>query len=412
MRVRNSVRSSEVNFENFAIEAIVDFFANLHVDLTVSIKRNELTIECFWTSTFWSKIRNSCEASRVVTSLIVDFSFALHTDLSAWDRKDELMTNFFACCSRLCLRSSSLNLNVCLQCRHVVDLFADSDSVFNVRSERCEFFSEAIASKIIADSNFDFDVAIEACSSNEASESSKADFFSFSHIELSVLNERRELSIDFFRCCSRLCSRSDFLKLKVSSQCRHVVDFSVDSDLTLNVKDERYERFNRVIVLNVVADSNIEFWDFADEADDSCVIDDFFSISHTKLTALIERWEFLTNFEVSWLWICWYNFLLKLKFYLQSLQIIRTHVISKSDKFSIDSDITSSVFNWRFERLDKARLENVSAKENVFARVLLKRFNEMNSDWILNHSDARSHKHFDNRFSKSTTGKPKVTLQP
>ena len=377
MRVRNFARSFEINFENFTIEAVVDFFATLHVDLTVSIKRSELTIECFWTSIFWSEIRNSCEANRIVTFLIVDFFFALHIDLNAWNRKNELMTNFFACCSRLCLRNNSLNLNVCLQYRHVVDFFVDFDSIFNVESERCEFFK------------------------------SKIDFFSFSHIELSVLIERRELSIDFFRCCSRLCSRSDFLKLKISSQCLHVTSMTfvvwnnaifIDFCIVSNVEIEEFERFNRVIASNVIADSNMNFWDFANEADDTCVTNDFFSISHTKLTALIERKEFLTSFRTLCLRICSYNFLLKLKLCLQSLQITRAHVIWKFDEFSIDFDMTSNVFNWKFERLETRRTD---ASENAFANALSKHFNEMNSNWVLKHSDARSHKHFDNKFSKS-----------
>ena len=71
------------------------------------------------------------------------------------------------------------------------------------------------------------------------------------------------------------------------------------------------------------------------------------------------------------------------------------------DVLFIDFDITSSVLNWRFKLLDEARRENVFAKENAFVRTLLKRFNEMNSNWILNYSNAWSHKHFDKKFSKS-----------
>ena len=137
MRNRHSTFCSKINFEISVIEMIIDFFAILHVELIVIIEKNELIIENFWTSifwNFWAKVCNFCEANKVVTFLIVDFFFVLHTDLSAWNRKNELMTNFFACCSRLCLRKFFLNLNVCLQCRHVVDFFAVShvDSIAKI----------------------------------------------------------------------------------------------------------------------------------------------------------------------------------------------------------------------------------------------------------------------------------------
>ena len=105
----------------------------------------------------------------------------------------------------------------------------------------------------------------------------------------------------------------------------------------------------------------------------------------------------MTSFEISWLRICSYNSLLKLKLCLQSLQITRTFVISKFDDVSIDSDIISSVFNWRFEFFETRRTD---VSENVFAKTLSKRFNEINSNWILNHLDAKSHKHFDNRANR------------
>ena len=105
----------------------------------------------------------------------------------------------------------------------------------------------------------------------------------------------------------------------------------------------------------------------------------------------------MTNFKTSWLRICSYNFSLKLKICLQSLQVTWALVISTFDEISIDSDITSSVLNWKFELFETRRTD---AFENVFVKILLKRFNEINSDWILSHSEANSHKHFDNKFNK------------
>ena len=236
------------------------------------------------------------------------------------------------------------------------------------------------------------------CTTNETKNDELiVDIFIDSHVDLIASIEKWKLTTDFFACCSRLCWRNIFLKLNVCLQCRHVVDFFVDFDVISNAKNWKIERFNKMIASNVIANSNIEFWNFVNDSCDFCETNDFFSISHTKLTVLIEKWKFLIDFRISWLRICSYNFLLKLKFCLQSLQIIRTFVISEFDKISIDSNIISSVFNWKFEFFETRR---TNVFENVFVKILSKRFNEINSNWILNHSDAKSHRHFDNKFSK------------
>ena len=252
--------------------------------------------------------------------------------------------------------------------------------------------------EINVDSNICFDVAIKTCNSNETNEFMTIDFFSIVHSNLIALFSRRKFLTCFFECCSLLCLRNDFLKLKISSQCRHVDNFFVDFDAVSSAEDWKVERFSKVIASNVTADSNIDCWNLVNDSCEFCEASDLFSISHTKLTALIERCEFLTNFEASWLRICSYNSLLKLKLCLQSLQIVLA--ICWSDAFFVDFDIATSVQSWKFELLDEARREKIFAKENAFARILLKRFNEVNFDWSLNHSDAKSHRHFDNRLSR------------
>ena len=152
-------------------------------------------------------------------------------------------------------------------------------------------------------------------------------------------------------------------------------------DVILSVVIEKCEFLNETICKNIFV-FVIWLFDVAKEIDDFCdenehAIVDFFSVLHTKLTALIEKWEFLTSFEISWLRICSYNSLLKLKFCLQNLQIIRTFVISKFDNVSIDSDIISNVFNWKFEFFETRR---TNVFENVFVKILLKRFNEIHFD--------------------------------
>ena len=115
-----TIREFDVIFVSFdvildvAIERLEHFDETNCKDILVSITRLLDVAE---------RIDDFCEEDEHV---IADFFSASHIELSAWDRKDELIINFFACCLRLCLRSNSLNLNVCLQCRHVVDFFAIS----------------------------------------------------------------------------------------------------------------------------------------------------------------------------------------------------------------------------------------------------------------------------------------------
>ena len=104
--------------------------------------------------------------------------------------------------------------------------FIDSDTVSDALDERYEIFDEVTVSKIIVDSNICFDVAIEisdSCEIEKRDESSKADFSSSSHSDLSVLIERDELLMNFFACCSRTCSRSFSLKLKLESQRMQII---------------------------------------------------------------------------------------------------------------------------------------------------------------------------------------------
>ena len=341
--------------------------------------------------------------------------------------------------------------------------FIDSDTIIDAINEKCDFFDEMIVSKIIANSNICFcDVAnvINVCDSNETNESSKIDFFSFcknvcvwkKNVFVKTISKScKKMNFDWFsnqmstksqkiifihssnfdsqhkcwhcwKCWMKMMiwlNRFFFkfwwnwFELKISKFANSdnvfdcttskaendelIVDIFVDFDVISNAKNWKIERFNKMIASNVIADSNIDFWDFVNDSCDFCEANDFFFVSHIKLTALIERWEFSINFRVSWLRICSYNFLLKLKFCLQNLQIARIFIISWSDEFSIDFDIISSDFNWRFEFFETRR---INVFENAFVKILSKRFNEINSNWILNHLNAKLHKHFDNKFNR------------
>ena len=79
----------------------------------------------------------------------------------------------------------------------------------------------------------------------------------------------------------------------------YVVDFFVDLNLISNVKNEKFKRFDKMIVLNVIANSNIDFWDFANEIKNLCETNDVFSTSHIKLIALNEKCEIFDTMIVS-----------------------------------------------------------------------------------------------------------------
>ena len=153
----------------------------------------------FW----WNRIelKISKLANRNNMKLIVDISIDSHVDLIVSIEKYELTTNFFACCSRLCWRNIFLKLNVCLQCRHVVD------------------------------------------------------FFAISHVDLIVSIKKNELSIEkfwtsnFWRFWTKFRNTYDENEMN-----KHCIDvFFIDLNTISNVKIEKFERFNKMTVLNAIA---------------------------------------------------------------------------------------------------------------------------------------------------------------
>ena len=221
---------------------MIDFFIVSYTKSTVSIERNALMIENFWIEIFWC------------------------FDSNVWKNDDFNEIT-----------------------KHRIDLFFfDSDTFSDVWIEKCVFFCEMIVLKMNVDSNICFDVVIEVCNSNESSDFMTIDFFFVTHNDSTALISKRKFLTCIFECCSLLCSRNDFLKLKISSQCRHVVDFFVDSDLVSNVKNEKNERFNKMTILNVDVNSFVDFW-ITNKTNDLCETNDVFLISHTKLIALIEK---------------------------------------------------------------------------------------------------------------------------
>ena len=194
--------------------SIIDFFIVSYIKLIVSIEKNALMIEDFWIEIFWC------------------------FDSNVWKNDDFNEIT-----------------------KHWIDLFYfDVDTFFDVWIEKCVLFCKMTVLKMNVDLNICFDVAIKICNSNESNDFMTIDFFFVAHSDSIALISKRKFLTWIFEYCSLLCSCNDFLKLKISSQCRHVVDFSVDFDLVSNVKNEKDERFNKVIILNVDANSFVDFW--------------------------------------------------------------------------------------------------------------------------------------------------------
>ena len=195
-----------------------------------------------------------------------------------------------------------------------VSIFARFDVISSVENERHERVDAMIDSRVIENQKFWLlDVAKRINEASDASEQMTADFFLILYADSSVEIRKSKFLTDSRTWWWRMCSWSLLLKLNIWLQRRHVVEFFVDFDLVSDVEDERFERFRRAIVSNAIADSNFCFWCFADEAENFCEANDVFSISHIKLTTLIERWEFSTCFWAfrsrwcAWRASCWFN---------------------------------------------------------------------------------------------------------
>ena len=300
--IRIVVNHFAINFAFFANKTIVNFFAISHVKLIALFKKNEQLFENFWTKFFWnfdSNVRN--------------------------DNFDEIK-------------------------KHWIDLFFfDFDTIFDVWIKKYIFFCETIILKINFDSNICFDVAIKIsnfCDTNAKNESLIVDFFFVSHVKFAVTIEKNELIIE--NVWSTIFENSNTCSNDVANETKNdktIVNFFTISYIDLNVKflknesffenfwisifksfwiefydkikkywnnsffirintisnvdNEKIDRFNKMIDLNVVANSNIDFWNFVDKTKNSCETNDVFSILRIKLIVLIEKRKFLTNFEIS-----------------------------------------------------------------------------------------------------------------
>ena len=234
--------------------------------------------------------------------------------------------------------------------------FIDFDVILCVAIVRCESLDETDREDIFVENIWLRDVADEIDEACETDEQVIVDFSAILYVDLSARIRRSEFLIDFRAWFWRRCSWSLLLKLNIWLQRRHVVDFFVDSDLVSNVEDERFELFSRVIVLNAIADSNKNFWDFSSQMKQK-----IYAKRMTSLRFRILNWLHWSRDENSWraskLHDCEYaritKFLLKLKLCLQSLQITWAHVTSWLNALFNDSDTILNVAIERFKHTDE-----------------------------------------------------------
>ena len=218
----------------------INFSTNSHIVSNVEFVKIELTTECFWTSifwNFWTMICSFCETNRVVTFLIVDFFFALHIDLSAWNRKDELIivlkinvkNVFVKIVSKSCkkmksdwfanqistksqkitfihsrISNSQYRCWHCWKCWMKLMIWLNrlfSEFWWNRAELKKSKFANKNKSQNVKNSNICFD-----CIANETKNDELiVDIFIDSHVDLTASIKKCDLTTNFFACCSRLC---------------------------------------------------------------------------------------------------------------------------------------------------------------------------------------------------------------
>ena len=400
------------NVDDFCDEnehAIADIFTASHADLTVLIERDELSTEYFWTSIswLWIMICNFCEADRVVTFFVADFSSDSHTKLTALIERWEFLTDFWIEISKCSDSNVWEKTDFDWITKHRVEIFLiDSDTVSDAIKKRCDFFDEMTAPKIIADSNFCFDVAIEIsdfCDADAENESSIIDFSSFLHINLTVLISRQEFWTCFFAWCSRTCSRNVFLMLKFWSQRMQII---VEIDFANKTNSTRKISIHSLNDVDVMT---------------SCLL---YQISNATSSRQIDNKMSKSDFRYS-CWQCWKCY----RNFAKSLNRRFSHVKIESKtsiSWTIDVDFAICfAFNilnlirfafltiLRFVRLTTFfRISKETSnfccfdeiddlKENAFVKTISKSCNEMNFDWSSNYALTKSTRMIINQSSNS-----------
>ena len=200
----------------------------------------------------------------------------------------------------------------------------------------------------MTDSNLCFDVAIKIsnfCETDETKKSIIVDFFIVIDINLNVSTKRNELLTNFFACCSRTCSRSLFLKLKLESQRMQIIF----EQLIFDFANETFAKSTRKISIQSLNDINFMIVCLSNQ------------ISKTKLQKQMNNSISKSDFRYK-CWHCWRC----CKNSTNSLNCRFSHVKVESKisiSWSVDVDFATS---WVFNAFDLIRLTFLTALILVF----------------------------------------------
>ena len=140
-----------------------------------------------------------------------------------------------------------------------IAFFIDFKTILYVAIEKFEHFDIKNCEIIFVEKIWFRDVAKKINETNETNKQMIVNFFENLYSNSNTKIRKSKLLTNFRTWCCRICSWNLLLKLNIRLQRRHVVDFFVNFDLISNVKNEKLERFNKIIVLNVIVNSYSNF---------------------------------------------------------------------------------------------------------------------------------------------------------
>ena len=210
------------------------------------------------------------------------------------------------------------------------------------------------------------------------------------------------------------CFRTDVRKNEIVNVNELTDNFFIDFDVILSVAIEKFEHFD-----DIDSDIDVNVAEKIDETDETCetneqMIVDFFLILYVNSDVKIQKFEFFDVInEIDdaidfWIWcsrICSWNLFLKLKSASQCLQIICEFVqwnwICFNRRFIDEKWTKHSTHEWYCDEEFKIKINDFAINsseiiENAHVKSLSK-FCMMLKIWFLNHANAKSRTHLNNK---------------